>query len=62
MDDQTTFHMIMLGILLMCIGVYVAFALGFNKLKEGADNSGAIIAILGGFAIDFIGLLVCDFI
>ena len=62
MNDQTAFHMVMLGIILICAGLYVTFALGFNKMKEGADNSGAIIAILGGFAISFIGMLVCDFI
>ena len=62
MNDQTAFHMVMLGIILMCVVLYVSFALGINKLKEGADNSGAIIAILGGFAISFIGMLVCDFI
>ena len=46
----------------MSAGLYVSFAFGFNKLKDGADNSGAIFAILGGLAITFIGILVCDFI
>ena len=62
MNDQTAFHMVMLGIILMCAGLYVSFALGVNKLKDGADNSGAIIAILGGLAISFVGMLVCDII
>ena len=62
MNDQTAFHMMVLGIILMFAGLYVSFALGFNKLKDGADNSGAIIAILGGLALNIIGMLVCVFI
>ena len=46
----------------MAAGAYIAFVVANNKFKDGADNTEAVLSLIGGFALMFVGLLICDFI
>ena len=62
MEEHATLHLMTLGIIIMAAGAYIAFVVANNKFKDGADNTEAVLSLIGGLALMFVGLLICDFI